>query len=310
LSDRALPAAPVKPRAGTGRDLIALARPGQWAKNVLVVPLVLLDLHVWNAGGLLRVGWAIAVLTVASALVYAVNDITDRHRDRLHPTKRHRPIASGRVSVRAAATLAAVELGLLVGLVSLQPLAHSWPAGAYLLLAAAYSAGLKHVPLVDVFVVAAGFGLRLLMGYAAVGAGQLSQVSGWLLTCVFSLCLLLTVGKRRHELVAAGVAHRPALRGYTVPLADQLMVLSAMLAVGAYLLYLRTEAPLGPYSLAAAVVCAPLALFGLFRYLQLVLVNQHGGNPAHLLVRDPVLVANSLLWVAVSGAFLLASRAP
>jgi len=174
----------------------------------------------------------------------------------------------------------------------------------YLLIATAYSAGLKHVPLVDIFVVATGFGLRLMQGYLAVG----TEVSGWLLTSVFSLCLLLTVGKRRQELTSTGGAHRPALRGYTLPLIDQLTVLSAVLSAGSYLLYLRTEAPLGTYGLAAAVVSAPLALFALFRYLQLVLVNEDGENPVRLLVRDPALVVNSLLWLALSGGFLVASR--
>ena len=286
------------------RDVIALMRPGQWLKNPFVVSVALLDLDVWRAASLWHIGWAILALTIASSIVYIVNDIVDRHRDRGHPTKRHRPIASGRVSVPAAVALAVLLFGLLIAVLSPQPWDRSWPVAVYLLIATAYSAGLKHVPLVDIFVVATGFGLRLMQGYLAVG----TEVSGWLLTSVFSLCLLLTVGKRRQELTSTGGAHRPALRGYTLPLIDQLTVLSAVLSAGSYLLYLRTEAPLGTYGLAAAVVSAPLALFALFRYLQLVLVNEDGENPVRLLVRDPALVVNSLLWLALSGGFLVASR--
>jgi decaprenyl-phosphate phosphoribosyltransferase len=286
------------------RDLMTLVRPGQWLKNVLVTSVALLDLGTWHAATVWRLGLAIVMLTIASSFVYVINDITDRHLDRAHPTKRDRPVAAGRISVPVALALAAVHLVALVVLLSQEPLSRYWPIPVYLVLATAYSMALKHVPLVDVFVVATGFGLRLVQGYVALGVA----VSGWLLICVFALCLLLALGKRRHEVATTGGDHRPALRGYTVALIDQLMVLCTVQAVGSYLLYLRTEAPLGRYGAAAAVACAPLALFGLFRYLQLVLVQENGGNPVRLLARDPALVVNSLLWLGLSGAFLLASR--
>jgi decaprenyl-phosphate phosphoribosyltransferase len=285
-------------------DLVQLVRPGQWPKNFLVVAVPLLDLEVWRLAALGRVAWAVAGFTIAATLVYVLNDFADRRLDATNPAKRHRPIAAGRVSTRAVMLLVGCQLGLLVAVLSLQPWHLSWPIAAYLLLNVGYSLGLKHAPLLDVFLVAAGFGLRLLHGYLAIG----TEVSGWLLTCVFSLCLLLSVGKRRHELVASGAAHRPALRGYTVPLTEQLMLLSAVLAAGTYLLYLRTEAPLGPYGLAAAVSSVPLALFGLFRYLQLVLVRGAGGDPVRVLLRDPPLVINAVLWTVLSGGFLLATQ--
>jgi decaprenyl-phosphate phosphoribosyltransferase len=291
-------------RVGFGRDLVSLVRPGQWAKNLLAVSVPLFDLDVWSLAGVWRVLWAIAAFTVASTIVYVVNDIVDRERDRGHPTKRHRPIAAGRIPVPAAVLLLFGQLGLLAGMLSLQSWSLSWPILAYLALTTCYSTVLKHVPLVDVFVVAAGFGLRVMQGYVVLDA----EVSGWLLICVFSLCLLLTVGKRRQELTATEGAHRPALRGYTVALTDQLMVLSAVLAAGAYLLYVRTEAPLGAYSVQAGVLTAPLALFGLFRYLQLVLVHNGGDDPVRLLLRDPALVVNSLLLVGLSGGFLIAAH--
>jgi hypothetical protein len=162
------------------------------------------------------------------------------------------------------------------------------------------------VPLLDVFLVATGFVLRLVYGYLATGA----PMPGWLLTAVFTLCLLLALGKRRQELRSSGGTHRPALRGYTVALTEQLMQLSAALTAGSYLLYLRDEAPLAGYASVAAVLLTPMAVFGLFRYLQLVLVHDVGGNPVRTLVRDPALVANTALWAALSGGFLLAARGP
>lgn len=286
------------------RALLQLVRPGQWSKNLLVVSVPLLDLEVWRLATLGRLAWAVAAFTVAATLVYVLNDVADRRWDAANPAKRHRPIAAGRVPTRVLVMLVCCQLSLLAAVLSLQAWHWSWPIAAYLLLNAAYSLGLKHAPLLDVFLVASGFGLRLLLGYLAIGAA----LSGWLLTCVFSLSLLLSVGKRRQELVSTGGGYRPALRGYSVPLTEQLMLLSAVLAAGSYLLYLRTEAPLGVYGLAAAVSSVPLALFGLFRYLQLVLVRGAGENPVRVLLRDPPLIVNSILLTVLSGGFLVATR--
>jgi 4-hydroxybenzoate polyprenyltransferase len=285
-------------------DLLRLTRPGQWAKNVLVVSLPLLDLASWRPAELGRLAWAVAAFTLAAVLVYILNDVVDRELDRAHPTNRHRPIASGRLSLATVAVFGGTLAVLLALLLSSRPWAWAWPIAVYLVVNLAYSLGLKHVPLLDVFLIAIGFLLRLVQGYVVVEAPP----SGWLLICVFSVCLLFTVGKRRHELVSTGAAHRPALSAYTVALTDQLMVLSAMLSAGSYFLYLRTEAPLGQHGPTATALIAPLALFGLFRYLQLALVRGAGGDPVRTLLRDPVLVVNALLWAVISAGFLLAAR--
>jgi 4-hydroxybenzoate polyprenyltransferase len=288
----------------TAENLFRLARPGQWAKNVLVVCVPLLDPGVWGVTTLGRLAWAVAAFTIASILVYILNDVADRDRDRDHPTNRYRPIAAGHLSAPAVWLFAVALALLLVAVLSRQPWGWAWPVGVYLLLNAGYSLGVKHIPLLDVFIVAAGFLLRLVQGYVVVPV----PASGWLMISVFSFCLLITVGKRRHELTSTGAVHRPALQGYTVPLTDQLMALSAVLAAGSYFLYLRTEAPLGGNGPAAAALMAPLALFGLFRYLQLVLVRGGGGDPVRMLLRDPALVVNAVLWAGLYAACLLAVR--
>lgn len=305
-AEEAPPAPPVLPRGGLGRGLLALARPGQWPKNVLGVSAALLDLDSWRLGPVGRVALAVAAFTLASAAVYVLNDIADRERDRSHPTKRLRAIAAGQVPLPVAVLYAAGLLAALAAVLSTQPLGWGLPLLGYLLLSVAYSSKLKHLPILDVFAVATGFVLRLLQGYQATG----TEVSGWLLTCVLAVCLLLTLGKRRHELVVHGVAYRPALRGYTTGLADRLMLLTATLAAVAYLIYLRTEAPLGPYATPAALLSAPLALFGLFRYLQVVEVDQGGENPVRILLRDRPMVVNSALWLLVAAAFLAMAHYP
>ncbi|GGS41431.1 MULTISPECIES: UbiA prenyltransferase family protein [Streptomyces] len=294
-------AVPEERRRSRPRDLLALVRPGQWVKNLAVVPLALLDTHPWGAAELLRTGWAILGFTLASAVVYVVNDLADRERDRLHPVKRHRPIASGRVSPAAATVLTGLLALSLTGWAVAGPAWQWWPTALYLALSLAYSQGLKHVPLVDAFIVATGFVLRLLQGALLIG-GRLSE---WLALCVFSLCLMLSLGKRRHEMTAAGRAHRPALRGYTLAFLDHLVVLVAALTAVSYVLYLRDDAALAAGASFVILLSAPCAVFGLARYLQLLLVEEGGGNPVHVLLRDRVTLVNAGLWAVLVALALL-----
>ncbi|HEY0697504.1 MAG TPA: UbiA prenyltransferase family protein, partial [Micromonospora sp.] len=280
--------------------LVALLRPGQWPKNVLVVPLALLSAPTWTATTLGRLAWAVLAFTLASTVVYVVNDIVDRDRDRRHPVKRNRPVASGLVPVPVAGLLAVGLTALLWLVVSAAP-ATFWPVAVYLAVNVAYSLRLKQVPLVDVFTLAAGFVLRALLGYAVTGL----PVSGWLLTCVFAICLVLGLGKRRHELTVAGQEHRPALGGYTVGLIDNLILLNAAVAVTTYLLFLDSDAAPTRYG---PLLSAPFALFAIARYLQLLLVRRQGGDPTRLLVRDRVMVVNALLWAALVAGSLATSR--
>ncbi|MFD9721269.1 UbiA prenyltransferase family protein [Streptomyces sp. NPDC059076] len=298
--------APARPYRRRLADLLALVRPGQWVKNLAVVPLALLDPRHWTLGGASRIAWALAVFTLASAIVYVVNDLADRDRDRLHPTKRHRPLAAGRIGTRGALALAAVLAGALVAAVLVRPFAEWWPVAVYLLISLGYSRGLKHVPLLDAFIVATGFVLRLALGCVALGR----PVPDWLAICVFSFCLLLSLGKRRHELTAAGLGHRPALRGYTVAFVDHLIVLIAGLTAISYLLFLREDPVFAGASHTTALLSALCAIFGLARYLQVLLVEQGGGNPVRILLRDRATLLNSALWAALIGTALLLEALP
>jgi 4-hydroxybenzoate polyprenyltransferase len=295
---------PVRP--GRAADLVALARPTQWAKNLLVVPIALIDSPQWTVAGLGRIAWAIVAFTLASTLVYVGNDIVDRHRDRLHPVKCDRPVAAGRIPVAWAGLywlVLATVLGVFVGAWPVEPY---WPILAYLLLNILYTRTLKHIPLVDAGTVALGFVLRVVQGYLANGA----QPSGWLLVTVLSCCLLLVLGKRREELLVVGVTHRPALSGYSVELLDHLIQLTCVLAAVTGLLYLQSAAPFGHYGPVAMLLSATFALFAIARYLQIVLVQRGGGDPVRILLRDPGMVAVSLLWAIAIGAVLALAHFP
>lgn len=295
--ERIIPAGPL--------DLVRLIRPRQWVKNFLVVPLPFLDPRTWSVASARRVGVAVAMFVLASAIVYIVNDIGDRHRDLLHPVKRHRPVASGRVPVWGAWWYCASLTAVLVVIMLRVPAVWSWPVPAYLALNLTYSRVLKHLPLFDVLTVAVGFVLRLLQGYLAAGR----PVSGWLATCVFTACLLLSLGRRRHELRVGRVEHRPALAGYPAHFVDHLLMLVATVTVMSFLSYVRTEAPIAPYALPATLLLTPVALLILFRYLQIVLVDGGGGDPVRILLRDRLMVGAGVLGAGVFAGTVVAGWA-
>ena len=297
-------APPERGRRSLPRDLLSLVRPGQLPKNLLVVPLALLDAEAAPAGLLVRVAWAIVLFTLASSLVYVWNDLADRDRDRRHPTKCDRPIASGRVGVPTAVVFGTVLALVLVAAALLGPVTAWWPIAAYLCLNVAYSRGLKHVPPLEVFLVAAGFALRVVQGHLAVG----TDIRSWILVSVFSLCVIFVLGKRRHEMQVGGVSHRPALRGYSVQYLDHLIVLCCGVTVTTFLIHLQQSVGAGLADL-AVFGSAPFALFAMARYLQLLQVHSgHGGEPTRILLRDRAMLVNSLLWALLLGGTLLATH--
>lgn len=279
--------------SSSGRGLLSAARPRQWVKNGLVVAAP------FAAGALLKgsvIGGCLLALVAficASAAVYLANDVVDVERDRRHPRKRYRPIASGAVSPRAA-TVAAVALGaaavtvpVLAGNVELGVV-----VGSYLVLSASYSLFLKHVPGVELAIVASGFVLRALAG--AVGAHV--PPSNWFLAVTAFAALTITFGKRYAERLNTGLddAHtRPALASYPTRLLSggrDVALLAAAACYGGWVLTRGADDRAG----FAAVSAAPLA-WAVLRYRR---INEGGGGeaPEELLLRDRSLQASLGLW--------------
>jgi 4-hydroxybenzoate polyprenyltransferase len=305
--DKGVPAGPVAPadhRYRSTQDLVRLARPTQWLKNLLVLPIALIGAAGLTGWDLVRLGWAMLVFCLASSVVYVWNDLADRHRDRVHPVKRHRPLAAGRIGPGTARAYGVGLAGLLLAAMVLGPRINWWPLLAYLAVNVAYSRWLKQVPLVDVFAVAAGFVLRVVQGYVTLEVAAVS----WLLIAVFAVCLLLILGKRRHEVDAAGAAHRGSLAGYSSQYLDHLMVLCAAVAASATLSYLHDDQTVAPYTDAVLLCSVPFVIFGLARYLQLVVVRSEGGDPVRVMLRDRVLIAVPLLWAVTIAAVVVISE--
>ncbi|SFK24505.1 4-hydroxybenzoate polyprenyltransferase [Streptomyces pini] len=286
------------PRPSRLPAALVLLRPRQWVKNVFVL---IIPLAVAPAALLHHIAWGLATFatfTAASAAVYVLNDWLDRKQDRLHPVKRHRPLASGQIGPLGALLLGAGCLTTLAACGALLPPAVQAVTAAYVMLNLAYCLALKHFPLVDVSVIAIGFALRALAGCLVVSA----PFSPPLIISVYCACLLMALGKRRHELVTADIqeraaTQRPALTGYSVSLLDQLMVLLLAVTLISYELFVLS-AP-HPHAAVLAVVTMPLAIFALCRYLQLIALHRGSEEPGHDVLTDAPFMINGILWLIV-----------
>jgi 4-hydroxybenzoate polyprenyltransferase len=239
---------------------------------------------------------AFAVFCALSGAVYLLNDMVDRERDRLHPTKRLRPIASGRLSARRAATVAVVLILLaLAGAGAIGP-PFAVAAALYVLLLGAYSVWLKHLVIADVLAVALGFVLRAVAGALAIDVA----ISGWLVICTLLLALFLALGKRRHEYLTLGDdarRHRPILAEYSAGLLDQMIAVVTASTVTAYALYTMSPETVAKFQTHLLPATLPFVLYGIFRYLYLLYRRQLGGNPSELFLNDRPLLVNTACWM-------------
>lgn len=287
--------------------LVRLLRVKQWTKNAVVFAAFVFalgdrnqDLAAWE---LWKVCLAALAFSLVSSAVYVFNDLRDAPQDRLHPIKKHRPIASGEVAPAPALGVAAVLLAAgLGGAWRLDP----WllaVVGAYLVLQTFYTLGLKRIPLVDVVMISIGFVLRALAGAVVVHV----PISPWLLLCAMLLALFLGLCKRRHEKVnLAGTGTRESLDSYDERLLDLLIAMmgaAALVCYSIYTLWPETVDKFGTPWLGATI---PFVIFGLFRYMDLVYRQDQGDRPEHILLTDGPLMADVALYGAtVLGILLL-----
>jgi 4-hydroxybenzoate polyprenyltransferase len=287
--------------------LLASLRPRQWTKNLLVFAGLIFSRGLLEPALVARSVLAFSLFCLLSGGVYVINDVIDAERDRAHPQKRHRPLASGRlppavalaagVGLLAGATAAAFLLSPRFGLVAL----------TYAVLLTAYSAGLKHVVIVDTLIIAGGFVLRALAGVVVLGI----DFSDWLLLCTILLALFLTFGKRRaelRELEAGAIGHRPILSEYSPELLDQMIAVvtaSTLMAYALYTMATETHVRLGTARLPLTI---PFVLYGIFRYLYLLYRRDLGGNPSEHLLTDRALLVDVALWGAAVIVVLYVAR--
>lgn len=279
--------------------LFLTMRPKQWVKNIFVFAGLIFanDLLLTNPQSLLRVLATFGLWCLIASSIYLINDLVDIEKDRDHPKKRYRPLASGHLAPSSA--IVATLIFLVIGL----PLAWMLSRGVAIILAVyvvmqlAYSFRLKHVVILDVFIIAAGFVFRTVSGAVVLGI----DISPWLLICTGLLSLFLALAKRRHELVlletGAG-SHRRVLEEYSTELLQEMISLISASTLIAYILYTlnptNPHIPTSPFPL--MLITVPFVIYGIFRYLYLVYKKDEGGSPEELLLKDLPMLADIVLW--------------
>jgi len=284
--------------------LLKTMRPRQWTKNVFVLAALVFDKQLLIPESFLRTVAGFILFCLVSSSVYIFNDLTDIEADRQHPEKRKRPIPSGKLPIGVA--WAAGILLVLVSIVAGYLLSPAFAAvvAAYFLLNIAYSKWLKHILILDVLILAAGFVLRVDAGVRLI---QVERFSPWLYVVMTLLALYLGFGKRRAELALltddAG-NHRKVLQGYTVPLLDQFIMIVSGMTIVSYSLY-TFSAPNLPAN-HSMMLTIPFVVYAIFRYLYLIEVEHSGGAPEEILLTDRPFQLSMLLWAgAVLAVFYL-----
>jgi 4-hydroxybenzoate polyprenyltransferase len=306
------PAAPIVPEVvvkpstqETALALLQAMRPQQWTKNGLVFAALVFDRKFTDFSTVMVSILAAICFCAASSTIYLINDVRDIERDQLHPRKRYRPIASGRITPRQALIAAAVlEIFSITIAVLISP-AFALIILGYLVLMVAYTLELKQLAIIDVFAIAAGFVLRAAGGAIAIDV----PVSPWLYACTMLLALLIGFGKRRSELASLGgnaIAHRPSLGEYTLVLLDQYLSILAAATVIAYSLYTFDAAAVPRNH--AMMLTIPFVVYAIFRYLYLVQRSELGGTPEALLFADKPLLISIIGWGMASAIIILLTK--
>ena len=271
-------------------------RPQQWSKNLFVLAALIFSGHLFDPSFAARSALAFLLFCLISGTVYIFNDIRDLERDRRHPEKQHRPIVSGKLSIRWASVGAFVIVVLaFLGSFRLN-VQFGWVVLSYAVLNVAYSLYLKKLVILDVMIVATGFLLR------AVGGAFVIEVaiSSWFILCTMLLALFLGFVKRRQELVlldADALNHRRSLEEYSLRFLDQMISIVTAGALITYALYTMSPEVMEKLGTQYLNLTIPFVIYGLLRYLYLVYTKGEGGNPSSTIMRDLPLLINGGLWL-------------
>jgi 4-hydroxybenzoate polyprenyltransferase len=284
--------------------LFKAMRPRQWTKNAFVFAALVFDRQLLHLTSLLHTFLAFLIFCFLSSSVYLFNDVMDVEADRNHPVKKNRPIAAGKLPIPVAIAAAIILiLGSLTGAYFLS-VELAVIALVYLLMNLAYSKWLKHIPLIDVMIIATGFVLRVAAGVSVI---HVERFSPWLYVVTTLLALYIGFGKRRAEISVMGSstgAHRKVLDGYSITFIDQMITVVSASTIIAYSLY-TFSAPNLPEN-HAMMLTIPFVLYGIFRYLYLIQMKNEGGEPEEILLHDHPLQATIVLWgLAVLTIFYL-----
>ncbi len=279
-------------------SILFALRPQQWIKNLLIfVPLVF-GKQLFNSLAFLKSVAVFFIFSLTAGTGYLINDLLDLKKDKCHPKKHLRHIASGKISIKQT-QITALVLGVLSVTASfVLDNYFGWIIIAYLILNLIYTKLLKEIVMIDVFCLSAFFLLRIIGGSVIVGV----RMSHWVILMTVLLALFLGFNKRRQELSLFGnnpVAYRPVLNKYSVHLIDRLTVVIIFLIVVSYTFYTVDERTVGYFGTGHLIYSAPFVFFGIFRYLYLIHKLNQDGDPTRMLLSDKIMKIDLVLWVIV-----------
>jgi 4-hydroxybenzoate polyprenyltransferase len=273
-----------------------IIRPSQWLKNAFLFAPLIFAKHLFDLPYIWREMLAFIGFCLVSSTLYVVNDILDREADKLHPIKRNRPLASGAIGMPEAFIIIVILLVFIVCMVPHLNLHFWYMVALYGLLNLAYSFGLKRVVLVDVFIIAAGFMLRVLAGVFAIEV----EISSWLILCTLFVSVFLAVSKRRGELMFNSTSEsfdtRPVLKQYNLAFMDQIMTVAASGMAISYALYTVADRTVKTFKTENLIFTTVFVLFGIFRYIFIMRDRKTDDNPMHLLLSDAPTIVNIMVW--------------
>jgi 4-hydroxybenzoate polyprenyltransferase len=281
--------------------LIKLIRPKQWIKNFFVFAPLLFSRHVFDMPFLMPSLAAFFIFSLASSVVYIINDILDVESDRVHPKKKYRPIASGEVSVKQALIfLVLLVIMIAGGLMFLKPI-FAVVIVLYLITNLLYSLKVKSIVLLDVFFISFGFMLRVLGGAAAISV----PISSWMILTTIFISLFLAISKRRGELSQVInqdniEKQRKVLKEYSVEFADQLNTIAAAGTIISYALYTVSDKTVATFGTDKLIYTTPFVIYGIFRYMYLMHQKNLGESPTSIVTKDIPIILGVLGWFLFS----------
>lgn len=269
-------------------------RPRHWTKNLFIFAGIIFSKNLLNSDYLFKVIFAFFIFSIVSGCGYIINDLKDIERDKLHPKKAKRPIASGKLSFSSATIAVSILLPIFLFLSFLLEKKFFIATLSYILLDIIYTFYLKNIIILDVLSLSFFFLLRVLAGTWVINV----ETSPWLLICTVLISLFLGLGKRRHEVLTIERAneHRLSLKIYTIPFIDQMIAITTSSTLIAYIIYTLSEETARKFGTRNLFLTLPFVMYGIFRYLHLIYSKNLGGNPEEALLSDTPFFISILLW--------------
>jgi 4-hydroxybenzoate polyprenyltransferase len=287
---------PAKSLADSAVAALLLMRPRQWVKNVFVLAPLFFTPAAMSAATMGVVILVFVAFCCVSSGVYCLNDVRDRESDRIHPSKRLRPVASGRIPVVVAVVLAVVLIAVGFGIAAALVPAALPALFLYVAVNVAYSLVLKNISIIDVLVISFSFVLRVYAGAEAIGVVP----TPWIQICAGLLALFIALAKRRDDVVLAiGSRHRGSLTGYTRLYLDVCIAVTLAALLVSYMIFTLMDDAMRRLGSDQLFVTVPFVIAGIFRYLQLTLVFERSGSPTELVFKDWFLMAAIAGWLVV-----------